>query len=66
MKKHCIHVKFLEKMNEVLTDVPRCAHLTVTGSGTATPGAEFLTSIPAYAAQSDPGVMVSFLLLTPV
>jgi len=37
---------------------PECAQLTVTGSGTAVPSGTFLTSIPAYAAQSDPGVMI--------
>ncbi|KAI1502013.1 glycoside hydrolase family 61 protein [Biscogniauxia marginata] len=41
---------------------PECAQITVTGSGTATPGAEFFTSIPAYAAQSDPGVMVDIYM----
>ncbi|KAI1488584.1 glycoside hydrolase family 61 protein [Biscogniauxia mediterranea] len=41
---------------------PECAQITVTGSGTATPGPEFLTSIPAYAAQSDPGVMVDIYM----
>ncbi|KAI0172910.1 glycoside hydrolase family 61 protein [Hypoxylon sp. FL1284] len=37
---------------------PECAQLTVTGSGTATPPSNLLASIPAYAAQSDPGIMV--------
>ncbi|KAI2605120.1 glycoside hydrolase family 61 protein [Hypoxylon fragiforme] len=37
---------------------PECAQITVTGSGTATPPVDLLTSIPAYAAQSDPGIMV--------
>jgi len=37
---------------------PECAQLTVTGSGSAMPSGAFLTSIPAYAAQSDPGVTV--------
>ena len=38
---------------------PECAQLTVTGSGTATPPASYLASIPAYASASDPGVLVS-------
>lgn len=38
---------------------PECAQITVEGSGTASPGDEYLTSIPAYASQSDPGVTVS-------
>ncbi|KAF3055153.1 Cellulose-growth-specific protein [Daldinia childiae] len=37
---------------------PECAQIKVTGSGTATPPANLLASIPAYAAQSDPGIMV--------
>ncbi|CAJ2503654.1 Uu.00g110480.m01.CDS01 [Anthostomella pinea] len=37
---------------------PECAQLTVTGSGTASPSGSYLTSIPAYAAQSDPGVTI--------
>ncbi|KAK8068638.1 hypothetical protein PG996_007750 [Apiospora saccharicola] len=37
---------------------PECAQLDVTGSGSATPSGSFLASIPAYAAQSDPGIMV--------
>ncbi|KAI0162355.1 glycoside hydrolase family 61 protein [Xylariaceae sp. FL1272] len=37
---------------------PECAQIAVTGSGTAVPSGDFLTSIPAYAAQSDPGVTV--------
>ncbi|CZS93622.1 related to cel1 protein precursor [Rhynchosporium agropyri] len=37
---------------------PECAQLKVSGSGTATPAASFLTSIPGYATASDPGVMV--------
>ncbi|KAI5924517.1 glycoside hydrolase family 61 protein [Camillea tinctor] len=41
---------------------PECAQITVTGSGSATPSGEFLTSIPAYAAQSDPGVMVDIYM----
>lgn len=35
-----------------------CAQVEVTGSGTAAPGAEYLATIPGYAAQSDPGVTV--------
>ncbi|KAI1343463.1 lytic polysaccharide monooxygenase [Xylariaceae sp. FL0016] len=35
---------------------PECAQLAVTGSGSAVPSGDFLTSIPAYAKQSDPGV----------
>jgi hypothetical protein len=38
---------------------PECAQLVVTGSGTDTPTAEYLTPIPAYAAADDPGVLVS-------
>jgi len=37
---------------------PECAQLTVTGSGTAVPSGSYLTSIPGYATQSDPGVMI--------
>jgi len=37
---------------------PECAQLTVTGTGTGVPSGAFLASIPAYAAQSDPGVTV--------
>ncbi|EMR66955.1 putative glycoside hydrolase family 61 protein [Eutypa lata UCREL1] len=37
---------------------PECAQLSVKGSGSASPGGEFLTAIPAYASQNDPGVMV--------
>ncbi|KAK3330686.1 glycoside hydrolase [Apodospora peruviana] len=35
-----------------------CAQLVVTGSGTATPPADFLYPIPGYAPQSDPGITV--------
>ena len=35
-----------------------CAQLKVTGSGTAVPPASYMTHIPGYAAQSDPGVTV--------
>lgn len=35
-----------------------CAQLVVTGSGSATPSGSYLASIPAYASQSDPGIMV--------
>jgi hypothetical protein len=37
---------------------PECAQLSVTGSGSASPSGDFLTSIPGYASQSDPGVTV--------
>ncbi|KAI0019873.1 glycoside hydrolase family 61 protein [Xylariomycetidae sp. FL0641] len=37
---------------------PECAQIAVTGSGTAMPSGDALTSIPAYAKQSDPGIMV--------
>ncbi|KAK7973633.1 phosphoglycerate mutase-like protein [Apiospora arundinis] len=37
---------------------PECAQLDVTGSGSATPSGSYLASIPAYAKQSDPGIMV--------
>jgi len=37
---------------------PECAQLVVTGSGTATPSGTYLTSIPAYASASDPGVNI--------
>ncbi|KAK8098691.1 Cel1 protein [Apiospora kogelbergensis] len=37
---------------------PECAQLDVTGSGSATPSGAYLASIPAYAKQSDPGIMV--------
>jgi hypothetical protein len=36
-----------------------CAQITVTGSGTASPAASYLASIPGYAPQSDPGITVS-------
>lgn len=42
---------------------PECAQIVVTGSGSETPDADFLTAIPAYATQDDPGVMVSSFLL---
>jgi Auxiliary Activity family 9 (formerly GH61) len=35
-----------------------CAQLRVTGSGTGVPPASFMTHIPGYAPQSDPGVTV--------
>lgn len=41
---------------------PECAQLKVSGNGTATPAANFLTKIPGYATANDPGVMVSFHL----
>lgn len=37
---------------------PECAQISVTGSGSALPSGSYLTKIPAYAAQSDPGVTV--------
>ncbi|KAH9221920.1 family 61 putative glycoside hydrolase [Leptodontidium sp. 2 PMI_412] len=37
---------------------PECAQLQVSGNGTATPAATFLTTIPGYATANDPGVMV--------
>lgn len=39
---------------------PECAQIVVTGSGSESPGEEFLTPIPAYASPDDPGVLVSF------
>lgn len=41
---------------------PECAQIEVTGSGTASAPANLLASIPAYAPQSDPGIMVSRIL----
>lgn len=41
---------------------PECAQLQVTGSGTASPSGAFLTAIPGYATQKDPGVTVSYSL----
>ncbi|KAG9229226.1 family 61 putative glycoside hydrolase [Amylocarpus encephaloides] len=35
-----------------------CAQLAVTGSGTESPSGAFLATIPGYAPQSDPGIMV--------
>jgi len=35
-----------------------CAQLAVTGTGTATPSGDFLATIPGYASQNDPGIMV--------
>ncbi|MCJ1443996.1 MAG: hypothetical protein MMC23_004496 [Stictis urceolatum] len=37
---------------------PECAQIVVAGSGTAQPSGSYLASIPAYAAQSDPGVTI--------
>ncbi|KAL1844791.1 hypothetical protein VTK73DRAFT_1791 [Phialemonium thermophilum] len=37
---------------------PECAQIVVTGSGSDLPPAEYLYSIPTYAPQSDPGIMV--------
>ncbi|KAI0394531.1 lytic polysaccharide monooxygenase [Xylariaceae sp. FL0594] len=37
---------------------PECAQIEVTGSGSSMPGSQYLASIPAYASQSDPGIMV--------
>lgn len=42
---------------------PECAQIVVEGSGSAVPGAEYLTSIPAYAQQGDPGVTVGLFFL---
>lgn len=38
---------------------PECAQIVVSGSGDAEPPADYLFSIPTYAPQSDPGIMVS-------
>lgn len=38
---------------------PECANLVVTGSGTGSADPSCLKSIPAYADQNDPGVMVN-------
>lgn len=38
---------------------PECAQIVVSGSGNALPPAERLYSIPTYAPQNDPGIMVS-------
>ncbi|CAG8972585.1 hypothetical protein HYALB_00011317 [Hymenoscyphus albidus] len=35
-----------------------CAQIVVTGSGTENPSAEFLATIPGYASQNDPGIMI--------
>lgn len=40
-----------------------CAQIVVTGSGTESPSGDFLATIPGYAPQSDPGIMVSFSFL---
>ncbi|KAI1164835.1 lytic polysaccharide monooxygenase [Nemania serpens] len=37
---------------------PECAQIEITGTGTATPPANLLATIPGYAPQSDPGIMV--------
>jgi len=37
---------------------PECAQIEVTGSGSSTAPSNYLTSIPAYASASDPGVLV--------
>jgi hypothetical protein len=37
---------------------PECAQLVILGGGGAVPGDSFLTAIPGYATQSDPGVRV--------
>lgn len=42
---------------------PECAQIVVTGSGTKSPAASYLTPIPAYATQKDPGVTVSDVLV---
>ncbi|KAH9897088.1 lytic polysaccharide monooxygenase [Xylariomycetidae sp. FL2044] len=41
---------------------PECAQIKVTGSGTAMPSGDFLASIPGYAPQSDPGIMVDIYM----
>ncbi len=38
---------------------PECAQLVVSGSGSQIPPSSFMSSIPSYAPQSDPGVTVS-------
>lgn len=43
---------------------PECAQLQVTGSGTASPPSSYLTSIPAYASQNDPGIMIDIYTST--
>jgi hypothetical protein len=37
---------------------PECAQIVITGGGTALPEAKYLASIPGYAPQNDPGIMV--------
>lgn len=37
----------------------QCAQVVVSGEGTATPPDDYLYTIPSYAAQDDPGVLVS-------
>ncbi|KAH8821844.1 family 61 putative glycoside hydrolase [Xylogone sp. PMI_703] len=43
---------------------PECAQLVITGSGTQTPSGSYLTSIPAYASASDPGVYIDIYTST--
>lgn len=38
-----------------------CAQVVVSGSGTASPAASYLASIPVYAPQSDPGITVGVM-----
>jgi len=35
-----------------------CAQLVITGSGTETPSGSYLATIPGYASQNDPGIMI--------
>ncbi|KAK1765094.1 glycoside hydrolase [Phialemonium atrogriseum] len=37
---------------------PECAQIVISGSGNSEPPADYLFSIPTYAPQSDPGIMV--------
>lgn len=36
-----------------------CAQIQVTGSGSAQPSGDYLATIPGYASQNDPGIMVN-------
>lgn len=38
---------------------PECAQIVISGSGSALPPTDYMFSIPTYAPQSDPGIMVS-------
>lgn len=35
-----------------------CAQIEVTGGGSASPSGDYLATIPGYASQNDPGIMV--------